>query len=196
MPHNPGLMIALIQRVSQAEVRVSGEVVGAIGRGVLALIACNARTRTPRHSGCSSGCCPTASFPTSRAGWVSRCARSAQACCWCRSSRWPPTPTRHPRRVQPCCRARGGTAPVRLPRGARAQRLCPCFGWRIWRRHAGGARQRRPGDVLARDPLGRGRDMGSGIERTSGVPGAHLTYHRIHFSARAESYVESRAWVV
>src|ERR1700736_5409994 len=38
MPQNPGLMIALIQRVSQAEVRVSGEVVGAIGRGVLALI--------------------------------------------------------------------------------------------------------------------------------------------------------------
>jgi len=31
-------MIALIQRVSQAEVRVSGELVGAIGRGVLALI--------------------------------------------------------------------------------------------------------------------------------------------------------------
>jgi D-tyrosyl-tRNA(Tyr) deacylase len=31
-------MIALIQRVSQAEVRVSGEVVGAIGHGVLALI--------------------------------------------------------------------------------------------------------------------------------------------------------------
>ena len=31
-------MIALIQRVSQAEVRVSGEVVGAIGRGVLGLI--------------------------------------------------------------------------------------------------------------------------------------------------------------
>src|SRR5258708_37761216 len=38
MPHNPRVMIALIQRVSQAEVRVSGEVVGAIGRGVLALI--------------------------------------------------------------------------------------------------------------------------------------------------------------
>lgn len=31
-------MIALIQRVSGAEVRVGGEVVGAIGRGVLALI--------------------------------------------------------------------------------------------------------------------------------------------------------------
>src|SRR6202140_159584 len=38
MPHNPRVMIALIQRVSQAEVRVRGEVVGAIGRGVLALI--------------------------------------------------------------------------------------------------------------------------------------------------------------
>lgn len=31
-------MIALIQRVSEAQVRVNGEVVGAIGRGVLALI--------------------------------------------------------------------------------------------------------------------------------------------------------------
>ena len=31
-------MIALIQRVSEAQVRVSGEVVGAIGRGVLAFI--------------------------------------------------------------------------------------------------------------------------------------------------------------
>lgn len=31
-------MIALIQRVAHAEVRVNGEVVGAIGRGVLALI--------------------------------------------------------------------------------------------------------------------------------------------------------------
>ncbi len=31
-------MIALIQRVSRAEVRVGGEVVGAIGRGILALI--------------------------------------------------------------------------------------------------------------------------------------------------------------
>ncbi|HEY0768159.1 MAG TPA: D-aminoacyl-tRNA deacylase [Steroidobacteraceae bacterium] len=38
MPHYPGAMIALIQRVGQAEVRVGGEVVGAIGRGVLALI--------------------------------------------------------------------------------------------------------------------------------------------------------------
>lgn len=31
-------MIALIQRVSRAEVRVGGEVVGAIGRGILALV--------------------------------------------------------------------------------------------------------------------------------------------------------------
>jgi D-tyrosyl-tRNA(Tyr) deacylase len=31
-------MIGLIQRVTQAEVRVEGEVVGAIGRGILALI--------------------------------------------------------------------------------------------------------------------------------------------------------------
>jgi D-tyrosyl-tRNA(Tyr) deacylase len=32
-------MIALIQRVNEAQVRVDGEIVGAIGRGVLALIA-------------------------------------------------------------------------------------------------------------------------------------------------------------
>jgi D-aminoacyl-tRNA deacylase len=35
----PGTMIALIQRVSEAQVRVGGELVAAIGRGVLALIA-------------------------------------------------------------------------------------------------------------------------------------------------------------
>src|SRR2546423_9596508 len=38
MPHNPRAMIALIQRVSEAQVRVSGEVVGALGLGVLAPI--------------------------------------------------------------------------------------------------------------------------------------------------------------
>jgi D-tyrosyl-tRNA(Tyr) deacylase len=32
-------MIALIQRVSEAEVRIAGEPVGAIGRGILALVA-------------------------------------------------------------------------------------------------------------------------------------------------------------
>jgi D-aminoacyl-tRNA deacylase len=39
MLHNPPLVIALIQRVSEAQVRVNGEVVAAIGQGVLALIA-------------------------------------------------------------------------------------------------------------------------------------------------------------
>src|SRR5256885_14841121 len=34
----PPVMIALIQRVTQAEVRVGGEAAGAIGRGVLALL--------------------------------------------------------------------------------------------------------------------------------------------------------------
>ena len=38
MPHNRPRVIALIQRVSRAEVRVAEEVRGTIGRGVLALI--------------------------------------------------------------------------------------------------------------------------------------------------------------
>ena len=38
MPHNHPAMIALIQRVSEAQVSVEGETVGAIDRGVLALI--------------------------------------------------------------------------------------------------------------------------------------------------------------
>ncbi|HYB32818.1 MAG TPA: D-aminoacyl-tRNA deacylase [Steroidobacteraceae bacterium] len=45
MPHNPPAMIALIQRVSEAQVRVGGELVAAIGRGVLALIGVRAGDR-------------------------------------------------------------------------------------------------------------------------------------------------------
>ena len=46
MPHNPPPMIGLIQRVSSAEVRVESAVVGAIGRGILALVAVE-RADTP-----------------------------------------------------------------------------------------------------------------------------------------------------
>ena len=38
MPQNPPAVIALIQRVSEAQVRIEGELIAAIGRGVLALI--------------------------------------------------------------------------------------------------------------------------------------------------------------
>lgn len=47
MPHNQRLMIALIQRVSRAEVLVGGEVAGAIGHGILALIGVQ---RSDTHS--------------------------------------------------------------------------------------------------------------------------------------------------
>ena len=55
-------MIALIQRVSEAQVRIAGEPVGAIARGILALIGVRPRGYGRRTSrACSSGCWVTGS---------------------------------------------------------------------------------------------------------------------------------------
>ena len=72
-------MLALIQRVSQAQVTVDDQVVGAIGPGLLALVAVE---------------------PGDSQEQIRRPIPLA-ACCWSASSPWPPIPVLVPARVFP-----------------------------------------------------------------------------------------------
>ena len=129
MPQSPPAMIALIQRVTRAEVRVGAERRRRHRHRVCSRSSAS-RAAIPRRrpSDCSSACSATASSPT-RDGRMNLSLRehrrrpAAGAAVHARGRH----PQGHPRRLQHGGRAGRGAAPVRLPARARTRCLCPLF---------------------------------------------------------------------
>ena len=140
--HNRTAMIALIQRVSAAQVRIAGEPVARHRRGCSGT---HRRSEGRRCGGRRAAARASAVLPRlsrcARPDEPARCAIPAARCCSCRSSPSLPTRTRARARASARPPPRRTRAAVRASARAGAGLVCPCFSRRIWRGHAGVAHQ-------------------------------------------------------
>jgi hypothetical protein len=148
-----GAMIALIQRVSQARVTVEGRTTGEIGAGLLALV-CAERGDTEAQAERLLAKLLSYRVFSDAEGKMNLPVQNidgqgtAGGCWWCRSSRWPPTPTAAPGRASRRRRRRGRPPPLRSFRDPRA-RASVGADRRVRRDDAGQPDQRWSRDVLA-----------------------------------------------
>jgi hypothetical protein len=146
-------MIALIQRVSEAQVLVRGESVGSIGRGLLALLGVRRGDTEADAVRLLERLLSYRVFPDA-AGRMNLSLREVQGGLL--------HPQGHTCRVQHRSRAAGRTASVRASGGEGPGGVCPCFLRRIWRRHAGAPGERGARDLLAGDPMRGEREVRPG----------------------------------
>ena len=131
-------MIALIQRVSEAEVRVGSERVAAIGRGVLALIGVQRGDSAEAGARLLERILSYRVFPDA-AGRMNVSLREVGGGLLLVPQFTLAADTGKGTRAgfQHRGRTGGGAAPVRGSARPRAGGLCSCFRRRIWRTHAG-----------------------------------------------------------
>src|SRR4249919_377033 len=111
-------MIVLIQRVSEAAVLVEGERVGAIGAGLLALVAVEPGDDEARTARMAERLLGYRVFSDAQ-GKMNL--SLAAACCWSVSSPWPPTPAR-------ACAPASPRRPARSRVGTGSTASWPCAG--------------------------------------------------------------------
>ena len=161
-------MRALLQRVSRAEVRVDGEVVGACGRGLLILVGIGRADDADTAQALARRVVELRSSRTRRAGRTARSSTSAGRLWSCRSSRSTPTRRAVGARASSRRRCRSREPPLPAVRREHRERRCPRRDGPVRRQDGRRARQRRPVHHLARHRRALTCDPGPRSERRTG----------------------------
>ena len=135
-------MIALIQRVSEAQVRVDGALVGAIERGMLALIGVRRGDEEPAVERLLERLLAYRIFPDAQ-GRMNLSLREVGGGLLLVPQFTLAADTKKGTRAgfSTAAAPRGGSAAVRAAGDSRRGSVCPCFRRRIWSAHAGVADQ-------------------------------------------------------